>query len=621
MRRLSIRKQSESVTLFPFLAVLICTMGSLIVLLVLVVKQADVHAKEKVDQQAAQIAEEQTKLESEREHEGFRHQMLRDLRPKVTERLANHRAELGYLEQNLRDLHAEAQRIERQLARLEDVENAKNVDLRSEREKLDIVRAEIAKTQQEVDEAKKKAEAKPRSFAIIPYDGDQGTRRRPIYIECTKHGIIIQPEGIVIGPEDLKPPLIPGNPLDAALLATREHLDRVHGDRAGNPYPLLIVRPDGTEAYQYARAAMTSWDDEFGYELIDEDMPLAFPPADPNLAKLLHQTIADARRRHAILAAAQPTRFRSGAGGGAGSGGGSYGLRASPNGGFVMESLDGLGTVSSSSSGASDDFRRQLRGGTGGNDAEGEGFGRGYGDGPGEEDRSRDAFATAGTSQAERRGFNSPNGGYGDQQGADSQRGDSADQHGTDSQHGERTNAANGFAGSAPSDQQSQGTSSQGNSSQTGFGQPNGDPAGNSGFSGDSRSFGGASSGVPGNSMPQSLAGSHGADWALPQKAPGAIAILRPIRMLCFADHLVITTSRFSNQNSSIVNFDGRTSSAINDLTSKVWTHMEGWGIAGRNAYWKPEIRIEVAPRGEPRFREIEALMQNSGFEIQKVAQ
>jgi hypothetical protein len=121
--------------------------------------------------------------------------------------------------------------------------------------------------------------------------------------------------------------------------------------------------------------------------------------------------------------------------------------------------------------------------------------------------------------------------------------------------------------------------------------------------------------------MPQSLAGSHGADWALPQKAPGAIAILRPIRMLCFADHLVITTSRFSNQNSSIVNFDGRTSSAINDLTSKVWTHMEGWGIAGRNAYWKPEIRIEVAPRGEQRFREIEALMQNSGFEIQKVAQ
>ena len=91
MRRLSIRKQSESVTLFPFLAVLICTMGSLIVLLVLVIQQADVHAKEKVDQQEAHIAEERTKLESEREHESFRHQMLRDLRPKVTERLANHR--------------------------------------------------------------------------------------------------------------------------------------------------------------------------------------------------------------------------------------------------------------------------------------------------------------------------------------------------------------------------------------------------------------------------------------------------------------------------------------------------------------------------------------------------
>ena len=44
MRRPSTRKPATSVSLFPFLAVLVCTMGALIVLLVLVVQLARVQA-------------------------------------------------------------------------------------------------------------------------------------------------------------------------------------------------------------------------------------------------------------------------------------------------------------------------------------------------------------------------------------------------------------------------------------------------------------------------------------------------------------------------------------------------------------------------------------------------
>jgi len=646
MRRLSIRKQSPSVTLFPFLAVLICTMGSLIVLLVLVVKQADVHAKEKNDREVAEIVEQQEELELALEHEEFRQDVLRQLRPEVTQQLADRRKELGYLEQNVRDLREQAERIERQLARLEETENARAVDLQSERDKLEIIRKEIAKAQEALDEARKKAESKPRSFAIIPYDGGQGTRRRPIYIECTKNGIIIQPEGIVIGPEDLKPPLVPGNPLDAALLATREYLDRMHGERAGNPYPLLIIRPDGTDAYQFARAAMRSWDDEFGYELISEDLKLAFPPADPNLDRLLRQTISDARQRQAALAAAQPMRFRSGAGGGSGSGGGAYGLRASPNGGFVLESLDGQGSVSRGSTRDDGSFRKQILGAAGGDGSgrsgsEGDGWGEGFADGG-------DSFNRSGQRPA--RSFGGQNTGNGQPHGDTSQHANtgSASRNGfthagrqgdlpaessvrhENSQQGEFASAANGYAsanarpGQQPTNPAGRASSSQPSfgpaSGQSGFGQPNSQSPGNAGPSSNAGSFGGASSGVPGNALPESLAGSRGADWALPQKAPGAVAIRRPIRMLCFADHLVITTGRFSNQNATIVNFDGPTSASVGDLTSRVWTHMEGWGIAGRNAYWKPEIKIEVSPGGEQRFRELDALMQNSGFEIRRVA-
>ena len=102
----------------------------------------------------------------------------------------------------------------------------------------------------------------------------------------------------------------PGNPLDAALRAIREHWTRLEGDAAqGEPYPLLIVRPDGAVAYSMARAAMAGWDDEFGYELVDDEMELAFPPGDPSLKRLLQNTIQTARERQAILAAAMPSRF------------------------------------------------------------------------------------------------------------------------------------------------------------------------------------------------------------------------------------------------------------------------------------------------------------------------
>jgi hypothetical protein len=97
----------------------------------------------------------------------------------------------------------------------------------------------------------------------------------------------------------------------------------------GEPYPLLIVRPDGVESYAMARAAMRNWDDEFGYELIDASMQLKFPDADPDLAELLRKTIADARSRQAALVAAMPSQFGRGQ---------EVGFVASPTrGGFVRQ--------------------------------------------------------------------------------------------------------------------------------------------------------------------------------------------------------------------------------------------------------------------------------------------
>ena len=55
------------------------------------------------------------------------------------------------------------------------------------------------------------------------------------------------------------------------------------------------MRPDGAVAYSVARAAMSSWEDEFGYELVDADMELAFPPSDPTLKQVVEASIHTAR--------------------------------------------------------------------------------------------------------------------------------------------------------------------------------------------------------------------------------------------------------------------------------------------------------------------------------------
>ena len=61
MRRRRFRKPALSLSLFPFLAVLVCTMGALIVLLVTVVQKARVD----VDRSAAQRNKQQAAAEAE----------------------------------------------------------------------------------------------------------------------------------------------------------------------------------------------------------------------------------------------------------------------------------------------------------------------------------------------------------------------------------------------------------------------------------------------------------------------------------------------------------------------------------------------------------------------------
>ena len=61
-------------------------------------------------------------------------------------------------------------------------------------------------------------------------------------------------------------------------------------------------------AYYAAREAISSWGTEFGYQLIDEDWTLTFPPRDPLLAEAETRAVEESRRRLAWLAEVRPVK-------------------------------------------------------------------------------------------------------------------------------------------------------------------------------------------------------------------------------------------------------------------------------------------------------------------------
>ena len=76
--------------------------------------------------------------------------------------------------------------------------------------------AKIAAAKEKLEQAKS-AGQKPQAFAVVPYDGKNGTRRRPIYIECRGDAVVLQPEGIVFRESDFTGSLGSSNALASCV--------------------------------------------------------------------------------------------------------------------------------------------------------------------------------------------------------------------------------------------------------------------------------------------------------------------------------------------------------------------------------------------------------------------
>ena len=293
------RRQALSPTLFPFLAVLVCTLGTLILLLALVAQNtSDAAARlaEMPPDDFSVPSEDQPitggEVQELIEEEEFRLGELVSFREAQTADLEERRDRLAHVEDHTR-------RIREELRAISDAMEKAHSERATESptdEQIAALRTSLADEKERVEELRESVEGQKPRVVIVPHRGRNGTMRPPIYVECTSKGVTIHPENVSISLEQLFRTERHANPLDDALRAIRYHVMQTRGSPEP-PYPLLIIRPGGEVAYRWARVAMRDWDDQFGYELVPDDLQLAYPKSDSQLRERIDYAVREATQR------------------------------------------------------------------------------------------------------------------------------------------------------------------------------------------------------------------------------------------------------------------------------------------------------------------------------------
>jgi hypothetical protein len=671
------RREGLSPSLFPFLAVLVCTLGTLILFLALVAQNATDAAEQ--NSRAERLAREKLQAEEEEPvtqrlaaaavdsmiaEERFRVEQFVSIRASQTADVEDRRDQLTYLEEQTERLRVKLKRLS------DEVDNATGETIveNIEQEAIEAIRAQVKAERDAVENLRGQSNSKTPRVVIVPHKGPNGTDRRAVYLECTDQGITIWPEGSRITMAQLEASRS-ANPLDAALRVIRMHVMKHYGDTVP-PYPLLVVRPDGVESYGAARTAMRDWDDQFGYELVPADVQLAFSRPDANLRQRVEVAIRDAAARQNQ----QHSFVRDQRRGGGGSGGRFPTLsaasldRAGRAGGF--RSHRAQYTPSSPRTGqspytGSSPYSASGQATLGDKPANRGTFDNGNADASARQlnDEMRTAAreirdaqhqngSHAGGGSYKRSEFPDLPKGPDTPSGADPQKsarqqsnpyaatnnkGESNDGELTSDVNESRSSSNSGPSdraplrdptGSSPWQRQSESSGQVASKHPGGSGGSANAPSSAAMMSPQARqsnssAFGSSTSAAPPQadtnaSSANPSVGREGRDWALPPQmvGMGGNAIVRTIRTQCYQDRFVLMPPVARGMSETFQFSDGDIDQASLRLATAVRDRIDRWGAALPGGRWQPRLEIEVMPDSEHRFRQLQTLMRGSGVEI-----
>ncbi|MDO4551339.1 MAG: hypothetical protein Q4C96_08830 [Planctomycetia bacterium] len=616
------RKTSHSgkeISLFPFLAVLLCTMGAMIVLLLILARQTQQHGNisakntvaevspnmsdsEMAAREILSISPESLDVSEEISQEKQKLKMVFDEKQKKLEmekgeliRLLNSQAEknqeltgrqvlLNAMWEEMKNISAEIQKISSDLAQKK---NSGSVTSQAELKfKILEKELELEKLQEKIRVAESNARQEDGSYVVVPYVGPGGTRRYPLYAECRADGVYLMPENIRLSENDFQGMVSRSNPLQAAMSVKREYLRKTEAfyetaEGVQDPYPLLIVRPDGILYLYMAREALQSWWTEFGYELVSSNIKIEYPPVDEALKHMMEQAIFQAREFQVELAETSPAISHL-AGGRYSQAGGVMAFHPTSQGTNVLNIEPGSRLEKT--------LRNSQRRGYAASDWPVNPDGTSL-LGNGNEIRSTTVFPDE---AAQDTGI-FPN----------VAQKSSGDFSGTESSMGDpdilssNLNENNSIKMNLPSQEMvSENASTPGESDVLGNSSPS--SKGSCSSSGDHSS----------SDLPKQ------ANWALEDYHPSRSPLIRPIRVECYPDRMVVTKT--SDMPEVTIPFT-TTYSTTKKLVAEVGSRVSSWGNPGPGMYWRPLLRVHVAEDAREIFRDLNLMLNNSGLKIEEI--
>ena len=292
------RKKLE-VSTFPFLAVLLCTMGALILLLLVMDKKAKKAALEKAYEAAwTQSKNLQAKTDAEKQNQDNEKNAWIKLKSEKHEELLKKESalekEISLLKIELSQLDKNNDKSQSKISSDDLIK--KEIAITNEKSKVNMLakKLELEKTNADknlketkdltekiasmeliLKEMKFSIDKDKFAFSIVPYFGKNGLNRKPLYIECNESGILFFPDQTLIPSNDESDNL--KNEILNRTSLLREYLQQTLGPKDSTPYLMLLVRPGGITNYWKLQSIIKPMDIDFGYELVDKIWVLDIP--------------------------------------------------------------------------------------------------------------------------------------------------------------------------------------------------------------------------------------------------------------------------------------------------------------------------------------------------------
>jgi hypothetical protein len=326
-------RSAGSISLFPFLAVLVCAMGALIFLLIVLTRQIRKQAVDTASVQSTVVVRDEINIPedkadlvipSRKEYEEILIEKIPVPAESKSETNLPVKTKIVRFDPNI-ELKKRLKELDSIKAKAFRIWSKNQQKLISEKLKADQAKKQIASINTELEqielqqglfqgktkkisqklkytsfaekeinkkilESKQKSHQVKNQYAFVPYDGKSGTTRRPLLVECTGSVVRIHPEGIELTSKDFKGYPKNYNPVLVVLEVLVKYWSTQSEDFQ-KPYVLIIIRPGGGAAYYTTRKYISSLDADVGYELVEKDWSLAIPEVNPEAKALAQEAL------------------------------------------------------------------------------------------------------------------------------------------------------------------------------------------------------------------------------------------------------------------------------------------------------------------------------------------